>query len=53
MGRLDDEAFVGLYSREDRLVGAVSFNNPAKLIQLRRKIVNRASLSEAVELFET
>lgn len=53
MGRLDDETFVALYSREDRLVGAVSFNNPAKLIQLRRKIVNRASLSEAVELFET
>ena len=51
MGRLDDETFVALYSREDRLVGAVSFNNPAKLIQLRRKIVNRASLSEAVELF--
>ncbi len=52
MGRPEDETFVALYSREDRLVGAVSFNNPAKLIQLRRKIVNRASLSEALELFE-
>ena len=52
MGRLEDEAFVALYSREDRLGGAVSFNNPAKLIQLRRKIVNRASLSEALELFD-
>ena len=48
-GSLQDDAFVVLYGREDRLMGAVAFNQPVKLVGYRRMIQNRTSWAEALE----
>jgi NADPH-dependent 2,4-dienoyl-CoA reductase/sulfur reductase-like enzyme len=46
-GAPQDEKLVALYGREGRLVGAVAFNRPRALIQLRMLIAKRGSLDEA------
>lgn len=47
-GGPDGEKLIALYSRAGRLVGAVAFNQPPKLIQLRMLIGKRAGLDEAL-----
>jgi NADPH-dependent 2,4-dienoyl-CoA reductase/sulfur reductase-like enzyme len=44
----DGEKLIALYSRAGRLVGAVAFNQPPKLIQLRMLIGKRGGLDEAL-----
>ena len=50
IGEPRDERPIALYGREGRLVGAVAFNQPPKLIQLRTLIAQRGSLEEGVEI---
>ncbi|MBW2586678.1 MAG: ferredoxin reductase, partial [Deltaproteobacteria bacterium] len=51
-GTPESEKFIALYGRAGRLVGAVAFNQPPKLIQLRMLIGKRGSLDEALKLAE-
>ena len=48
----DGERLVALYGRAGRLVGAVAFNQPPKLVQLRMLIAKRGSLDEALKIAE-
>lgn len=50
MGPNEQEKLVALYSRGDQLVGAITFNRPRTLVQLRSLIARRGSLDEAVEI---
>ena len=50
VGEPKDERLVALYGREGRLIGAVAFNQPPKLIQLRTLIAQRGSLEEGLEI---
>jgi NADPH-dependent 2,4-dienoyl-CoA reductase/sulfur reductase-like enzyme len=50
IGEPTDERPIALYGREGRLVGAVAFNQPPKLIQLRTLIARRGSFEEGVEI---
>lgn len=45
-----DDRLVALYGRAGRLVGAVAFNQPPKLIQLRRLISMRAAVDDATKI---
>ena len=47
------EQLVALYSRAGRVVGAVTFNKPPKLIQLRMLIAKGGTLDEAVQIAES
>ena len=47
------EQLVALYSRAGRVVGAVAFNQPPKLIQLRMLIAKGGTLDEAVQIAES
>jgi NADPH-dependent 2,4-dienoyl-CoA reductase/sulfur reductase-like enzyme len=51
-GPLESEKSIALYGRAGRLVGAVAFNQPAKLIQLRMLIGKRGGLNEALKIAE-
>ncbi|MFO0692843.1 MAG: FAD-dependent oxidoreductase [Polyangiales bacterium] len=44
-----DGSFTALYGREGRLVGVVTFQQPAKLFQYRKMIVEKASWEAALE----
>ncbi|MCA9531132.1 MAG: NAD(P)/FAD-dependent oxidoreductase [Myxococcales bacterium] len=48
-GGLDDDRFCVLYGRDDRLVGVLTFDLPAKAIAYRAMITRRASWAEALE----
>jgi NADPH-dependent 2,4-dienoyl-CoA reductase/sulfur reductase-like enzyme len=48
----DGEKMVALYGRAGRLVGAVTFNQAPKLIQLRMLIAKRGGLDEAMKIAE-
>ena len=52
-GSAENDALVGLYVRAGRLVGAVAFNRPPKLIQLRMLMAKRGSLDEALKIAES
>ncbi|MEM8609310.1 MAG: FAD-dependent oxidoreductase [Myxococcota bacterium] len=52
-GTPEDEKFVALYGRSGRLVGAVTFNRPPKVIALRKLISERGSLEAGVEIAES
>lgn len=52
-GTEDSEKLVALYSRAGRLVGAVTFNQAPKLIQLRTLIAKRSGLDEAMKIAES
>ncbi len=52
-GAPESEKFVALYGRAGRLVGAVAFNQPPKLIQLRMLIGKRGGLDEALKIAES
>lgn len=47
-GTLDDRKFLKLYGKQGRLVGALSFNEPRKLIGYRRKLREEISFKDAV-----
>ena len=51
-GSPEDGKLVALYGRSGRLVGAVTFNQPPKLIRLRALIAKRGTLEEALEIAE-
>jgi NADPH-dependent 2,4-dienoyl-CoA reductase/sulfur reductase-like enzyme len=52
-GATDSEKFIALYGRAGRLVGAVAFNQPPKLIQLRKLIGDRGGVDEALKIAES
>lgn len=52
-GTFDDEKFVALYGRTGRLVGAVTFNLPPKIIALRKLISERGTLEAGIEIAES
>ena len=52
-GSPDSEKFIALYGRAGRLVGAVAFNRPPKLVQLRMLIRKRGGFDEALEIAES
>lgn len=47
-GSLEERNFLKLYGRKGRLVGALSFNQPRKLIGYRRKLREPVSFADAV-----
>ena len=47
-GSLDDRKFLKLYGKQGRLTGALSFNEPRKLIGYRRKLREEISFDDAV-----
>jgi NADPH-dependent 2,4-dienoyl-CoA reductase/sulfur reductase-like enzyme len=51
-GTPESEKFIALYGRAGRLVGAVAFNQPPKLIQLRMLIAKRGAVDEALKIAE-
>jgi 3-phenylpropionate/trans-cinnamate dioxygenase ferredoxin reductase subunit len=48
-GSLEERRFVALFGRAGRLVGVLGFSMPAKLMQYRRLIAERASFADALE----
>ncbi|MDH3653100.1 MAG: FAD-dependent oxidoreductase [Myxococcales bacterium] len=48
-----DEKLIALYSRAGRVVGAVAFNQPPKLVQLRMLIGKRGGLDEALKIVDS
>ena len=52
-GSADDGKLVALYGRNGRLVGAVTFNRPPKLIQLRMLMAKRGTLDDARKIAES
>jgi NADPH-dependent 2,4-dienoyl-CoA reductase/sulfur reductase-like enzyme len=48
-GSLDERRFVAVFGRAGRLVGALGFSMPAKLMQYRRLIGEQASFDAALE----
>jgi NADPH-dependent 2,4-dienoyl-CoA reductase/sulfur reductase-like enzyme len=52
-GTAESERFIALYGRAGRLVAAVAFNQPAKLIRLRMLIGKRGGLDEALKIAES
>jgi NADPH-dependent 2,4-dienoyl-CoA reductase/sulfur reductase-like enzyme len=52
-GKADEEQLVALYGRAGRLVGAVAFNQPPKLVQLRMLIAKRGGLDEGLKIAES
>ncbi|MDQ1430747.1 MAG: hypothetical protein QOF40_1349 [Actinomycetota bacterium] len=48
-GSLDERRFVAVFGRNDRLVGALGFSMPAKVMQYRKMIEERATFADALE----
>jgi NADPH-dependent 2,4-dienoyl-CoA reductase/sulfur reductase-like enzyme len=48
-GSLDERRFVAVFGRAGRLVGALGFSMPAKLMQYRKLIGEQASFADALE----
>jgi NADPH-dependent 2,4-dienoyl-CoA reductase/sulfur reductase-like enzyme len=46
-GSPDDNRFVALYQRGDRLVGAATLNEPRKIMKLRRMVAEQRTVAEA------
>ncbi len=53
VGDLTGPRFVALYRSGDRVVGALSVNQPGKIMKYRRLIHNRSSWQAALDLFAT
>jgi NADPH-dependent 2,4-dienoyl-CoA reductase/sulfur reductase-like enzyme len=49
-GSLAERRFTAVFARDGRLVGALGFSMPAKVMQYRRMIAERASFADALEL---
>jgi NADPH-dependent 2,4-dienoyl-CoA reductase/sulfur reductase-like enzyme len=52
-GATEGDNLVALYGRAGRLVGAVTFNHPPKIIKLRRLIGERRQLEDAMKIAES
>jgi len=52
-GAPESEKLIALYGRAGRLVGAVAFNQPPKLVQLRILIGRRGNVDEALKIAES
>jgi len=52
-GTAESENLIALYGRAGRLVGAVAFNQPPKLIQLRMLIAKRGGVDEALQIADS
>ncbi|MEM7136790.1 MAG: FAD-dependent oxidoreductase [Myxococcota bacterium] len=52
-GAEGQDKFVALYERSGRLVGAVAFNLPPKIIALRNLIANRGNLEDGIQIAES
>jgi NADPH-dependent 2,4-dienoyl-CoA reductase/sulfur reductase-like enzyme len=48
-GTLEERRFVAVFGRNGRLVGALGFSMPAKLMQYRKMIEERATFADALE----
>jgi NADPH-dependent 2,4-dienoyl-CoA reductase/sulfur reductase-like enzyme len=48
-GTLEERRFVSVFGRDGRLVGALGFSLPAKVMQYRKMIEERATFADAVE----
>ena len=48
-GTLEERRFVAVFGRAGRLVGALGFSMPAKVMQYRKMIEERASFADALE----
>jgi 3-phenylpropionate/trans-cinnamate dioxygenase ferredoxin reductase subunit len=48
-GSLEERRFVSVFGRDGRLVGALGFSMPAKVMQYRKMIEERASFADALE----
>jgi len=48
-GSLADRRFTAVFGRDGRLVGALGFSMPAKVMQYRRMIADRVSFADALE----
>jgi len=48
-GTLEERRFVAVFGRNGRLVGALGFSMPAKVMQYRKMIEERASFEDALE----
>jgi NADPH-dependent 2,4-dienoyl-CoA reductase/sulfur reductase-like enzyme len=48
-GSLEERRFVAVFGRDGRLVGALGFSMPAKVMQYRKMIEERASFADALE----
>jgi NADPH-dependent 2,4-dienoyl-CoA reductase/sulfur reductase-like enzyme len=49
-GSFDERRFVAAFGRDDRLTGAVAFNRPRLLMQLRQLIVEGATMADALAI---
>jgi NADPH-dependent 2,4-dienoyl-CoA reductase/sulfur reductase-like enzyme len=49
-GTLESRRFVALFGRRERLVGVVTFDQPARLFQYRKLITDRTSWDEALRI---
>jgi NADPH-dependent 2,4-dienoyl-CoA reductase/sulfur reductase-like enzyme len=49
-GALESRRFVALFGREERLVGVVTFDQPARLFQYRKLITERTRWEEALSI---
>ena len=48
-GTVEERAFVAIYRRDDRIVGALSMNRPRLLMGYRSLIAERATWARALE----
>ena len=53
IGSPEDDKFVGIYRRGDRLAAAIGMGLPAKLNKFRKPLENNASWDEAIALIES
>jgi len=49
----EDEKLIAIYSRAGRVVGAVTFNQPPKLVQLRMLIGKRGGLDDGLKIVDS
>ncbi len=53
IGETEAERFLAIYARNERLVGAVAFSQPPKLVRLRGLIAQRGTVAEALKIAES
>lgn len=48
VGSLDDHAWLALYRRDNRLIGALAVNQPGKILKYRARIAARTPFADAL-----
>lgn len=51
-GAVEDDKFIALYRDDDRIVGAVSVNEPGRIMKERRRISQKVAWQQALEAHE-